>query len=636
MRVVDAFLPVGCSCSVVIQPIPSASAGTSRVLLDAKRAASCSPLRVQQSIGAEDISIAQTTNNADDPKSKNDNNIIIRPLTQNWWPVSLTTALDESKPNPIELLNRKLVLWYNTGTERWSCLDDRCAHRFAPLSEGRVVSDASSGNSRLQCAYHGWEFGARGGCTKIPQASDDGQSISSKVLCSVQSYPIRDVANMIWVWADPSAVPNKDQDPKFFASNLLQRFDKIGGTARGFQRDLPYGMEYLGENLADVSHLPFSHHSVGALNREDGRPVPLEMLTKDGKIEAAKFQKNQIDKLPLYQVKVIDAAEHDPEIVAALKYNPAVQAAADPDKAYCTIGFFDPCHVRYHRNQGIEGASYEINLFMCPTTEGNSRVFLFSPFEKFISPQESKEGESTKKTATNKKNDKRYSEIMQRGSPMRTSGKKAAAFPPEMGHMIAHAIFDGDGIFLHKQGNRMKRSNLNFKDYTTPTSADILVNAFRRWLDKAAEVTEAAGEIQAANAATGGGDAYKLKRPRAELLDRYDSHTANCNICLTALKTLEDKRDRLSLISTGLVGATGASGAIMAGTTLFTLMATVLLKQSASRNIVLRAAMGALSCSGLSGIACWTGVKRITKQKAALEKNIQRFYFEDYVHSEKD
>ena len=43
------------------------------------------------------------------------------------------------------------------------------------------------------------------------------------------------------------------------------------GTARGFQRDLPYGYELLGENLADISHLPFSHHSVGTLNRVDGR-----------------------------------------------------------------------------------------------------------------------------------------------------------------------------------------------------------------------------------------------------------------------------------------------------------------------------------------------------------------------------
>lgn len=135
-------------------------------------------------------------------------------------------------------------------------------------------------------------------------------------------------------------------------------------------------MELLGENLADISHLPFSHHSVGTLNREDGRPVPLEMLNAADEVELAKLQNNY--KLPLYQARVVNAAESDPEIVAALKYNPAVQAMSNPELAACSIAFYDPCQIRYHRNQGILGSSYEINLFMCPTTDGNSRVFLFT------------------------------------------------------------------------------------------------------------------------------------------------------------------------------------------------------------------------------------------------------------------
>ena len=51
--------------------------------------------------------------------STKDNNII-RPLTQNWWPVSLLTALDISKPNAIELLGKKLVLWYDISKEEVS------------------------------------------------------------------------------------------------------------------------------------------------------------------------------------------------------------------------------------------------------------------------------------------------------------------------------------------------------------------------------------------------------------------------------------------------------------------------------------------------------------------------------------
>ena len=42
----------------------------------------------------------------------------VRPLTQNWWPVSLVSALEKNKPNAIELLDKKLVLWYDDSLSR--------------------------------------------------------------------------------------------------------------------------------------------------------------------------------------------------------------------------------------------------------------------------------------------------------------------------------------------------------------------------------------------------------------------------------------------------------------------------------------------------------------------------------------
>ena len=65
----------------------------------------------------------------------------IRPLHQNWFPVSLTTVLKSDRPNAIEFLSQKLVLYQDGGS--WKCLADRCSHRFAPLSEGRLVPQKS-------------------------------------------------------------------------------------------------------------------------------------------------------------------------------------------------------------------------------------------------------------------------------------------------------------------------------------------------------------------------------------------------------------------------------------------------------------------------------------------------------------
>ena len=48
---------------------------------------------------------------------------------------------------------------------RINALVDRCPHKSAVLSEGRVTSC-----SNFQCAYHGWSFDGRDGtCVKIPQ-----------------------------------------------------------------------------------------------------------------------------------------------------------------------------------------------------------------------------------------------------------------------------------------------------------------------------------------------------------------------------------------------------------------------------------------------------------------------------------
>ena len=44
-------------------------------------------------------------------------------------------------------------------------LHDRCPHRFAPLSAGKLVGDA------IQCGYHGLTFDAGGACIRNPHGT---------------------------------------------------------------------------------------------------------------------------------------------------------------------------------------------------------------------------------------------------------------------------------------------------------------------------------------------------------------------------------------------------------------------------------------------------------------------------------
>ena len=49
---------------------------------------------------------------------------------------------------------KDLVLWRD-GAGEWRCFADKCAHRNAPLSEGRIEPQ----NGSIMCSYHGEALG---------------------------------------------------------------------------------------------------------------------------------------------------------------------------------------------------------------------------------------------------------------------------------------------------------------------------------------------------------------------------------------------------------------------------------------------------------------------------------------------
>lgn len=86
--------------------------------------------------------------------------------TKQWYPALPIAYLDPRRPNgPIEILGLSYVVWFDAPARRWRAFEDRCPHRMARLSQGRVVD----GGGALQCSYHGWEFDGAGGCARIPQ-----------------------------------------------------------------------------------------------------------------------------------------------------------------------------------------------------------------------------------------------------------------------------------------------------------------------------------------------------------------------------------------------------------------------------------------------------------------------------------
>lgn len=187
-----------------------------------------------------------------------------------WYPVSLIEDLDSSLPTPFQLLGREIVIWFDKANSQWVAFDDKCPHRLAPLSEGRIDE-----RGNLQCSYHGWSFDGRGGCTVIPQASPEGpeaRAVGSPRACATR-FPTLVSQGLLFVWPDengwekanaskPPMLPDDFVKPEFATVNI--------------QRDLFYGYDTLMENVSDPSHIDFAHHKVTG-RRDRAKPLPFKM-----------------------------------------------------------------------------------------------------------------------------------------------------------------------------------------------------------------------------------------------------------------------------------------------------------------------------------------------------------------------
>ena len=119
--------------------------------------------------------------------------------TKQWYPVAVAKLIDPSRPNPVQLLGRNLVIWLDAAGQ-WRCFEDRCPHRAAPLSEGKIWPDQGT----LMCSYHGWTFNGDGDCVRIPQSANRDQekrACSSNRACAT-SFPIQEHSGLLFVWGE--------------------------------------------------------------------------------------------------------------------------------------------------------------------------------------------------------------------------------------------------------------------------------------------------------------------------------------------------------------------------------------------------------------------------------------------------
>ena len=183
-----------------------------------------------------------------------------------WYPIYFIDDLDKNKLSRFTLLETDLVIWWDKSAQTWQVFEDKCPHRLAPLSEGRVNE-----SGLLECPYHGWGFSGDGNCQVIPQQHPNNQAQTSQRAC-VRSYPTAIAQGLLFVY--PGVKENASYIPVPTIDAMEE--DPDAWVCLNIFRDLPYDALTLLENVIDASHIPYTHHkTVG--NRSNVAPLDLQV-----------------------------------------------------------------------------------------------------------------------------------------------------------------------------------------------------------------------------------------------------------------------------------------------------------------------------------------------------------------------
>jgi vanillate O-demethylase monooxygenase subunit len=196
-----------------------------------------------------------------------------------WYPAGFAGRMGEGL-HKRRILGEDIVLW-ETADDGFAALEDRCPHRFLPLSMGCLK------NSNVQCGYHGMTFAPDGSCVRIPGQPTIPPS------ARVRSYPALVNMGLVWVWMGDPALASRD---KLF--DLPEYHQPGWHPVEGEALEVAADYLALADNLCDPAHVAFVHLStLGNAAHED---VPIETEVKGDLIVTTRWTLNA-EPIPLFK-----------------------------------------------------------------------------------------------------------------------------------------------------------------------------------------------------------------------------------------------------------------------------------------------------------------------------------------------
>ena len=184
-------------------------------------------------------------------------------FVNNAWYVAGWASEFESRLKSITILERNIVA-YRTIDGRVVALDDRCPHKFLPLSKGQLVED------QIVCGYHGLTFGGDGVCKRVPGQSNIPTS------AKVHAYPTYERHGIVWIWmGEPEHADTAD------VFDLPQFEDPSWEAHLGEALHLKCNYLSVAENLVDPAHVSWVHPTTLGNAASEDIPVDFEITDKN-------------------------------------------------------------------------------------------------------------------------------------------------------------------------------------------------------------------------------------------------------------------------------------------------------------------------------------------------------------------
>ncbi|BAK66512.1 putative iron-sulfur protein [Sphingobium sp. SYK-6] len=159
-----------------------------------------------------------------------------------WYAAAFSDEVGE-KPLARKLLDQDLMI-YRDSAGRPILLQDRCPHRFAPLSLGKTVGD------EIECPYHGLRFDRTGACSHNPHMKGGGPLRAA----AVRAYPVMEKYGILWFWPGDPGFADEAILPKVKFLEETDRYRLVKGLLH-----VEGNYQLVIDNLLDLSHAQFIH-----------------------------------------------------------------------------------------------------------------------------------------------------------------------------------------------------------------------------------------------------------------------------------------------------------------------------------------------------------------------------------------